>query len=577
MACAALLFSCSDMNQYPLDSVSPENYFNSANELELYTNSFYDMLPNAEGIYAEGVDNIIKVTLDAELQGGSRRIVPASGGGWDWGDLRNINFYLQNSAKCKDETARNKYDAVARFFRAYFYFNKVTRFGDVPWYSTTISDKDWDKMHLPRTPRVQVVDSIMADLDFAVKYLPTGKSVNEITKWTALAFKSRVCLFEGTFRKYHTELNIPDGDEYLQLAAGSAEEVMNSGLYKIYNTGHPETDYMNLFSSDVPNADEYILARSFSDALQVYNNLNYYTMAASYGRPGLEKRLVNSYLMKDGTPFTDQKDYDKEQFYEEMQNRDPRLAQTVRTPGYTRIGGNAVLAPTFGSTVTGYQMIKFVMGAQYDVFERSIVAIPIIRYAEVLLNYAEAKAELGILTQADIDKSLKLIRDRAGLPDLNLAQANQKPDAYQSGLYPNVTSRNKGVILEIRRERRVELVMEGFRWNDILRWKAGSTLVPQFKGMYFPGLGNYDLDHDGKTDVCLYQGDKPDAGKDVQYLKVGSDVVLENGTSGNIVINPQLKKEWNENRDYFYPIPINERSLNRNLKQNPGWDDGLDF
>lgn len=167
------------------------------------------------------------------------------------------------------------------------------------------------------------------------------------------------------------------------------------------------------------------------------------------------------------------------------------------------------------------------MGTQYDVFERSIVAIPIIRYAEVLLNYAEAKAELGILIQADIDKSLKLIRDRAGLPDLNFAQVNQKPDAYKSGLYPNVTGRNKGAILKIRREQRVELAMEGFRWNDIFRWKTGSTLVSQFKGMHFPGLGNDDLDHDGKTDVCLYQGDKPDTGKDVQYLKVRSDVVLE--------------------------------------------------
>ena len=82
---------------------------------------------------------------------------------------------------------------------------------------------------------------------------------------------------------------------------------------------------------------------------------------------------------------------------------------------------------------------------------------------------------------------------------------------------------------------------------------------------------------DGKIDVCLYDGKKPDSGKDIQYLKIGSDVMLENGSSGNIVVNPHLSKEWDENRDYLYPIPSNERSLNPHLTQNPGWNDGLDF
>lgn len=569
--------SCVDMDQFPEDAVSPDNFFTSSKELELYTNSFYGMLPSAEGVYNEEVDNIIKTDLAVELEGGQRRIVPASGGGWSWGNLRNINYYLQNSSRCKDAQARARYDAVARFFRAYFYFDKVKRFGDVPWYSTTLSYTDWDKMREPRTPRTQVVDSIMADIDYAIKNLPTAKSVNAINKWTALALKSRICLFEGTFRKYHTELKLPESGKYLDLAVQSSSEIMNSGQYKIYNTGNPNADYQNLFASATPNEDEYILARSFSDGLQVYNNLNYYTMTASYGRPGLEKRLVNSYLMKDGSRFTDKPGYDKMQFYEETQNRDPRLSQTIRTPGYTRIGNNVKLVPTFGATVTGYQLIKYVMGEQYDTYAKSIVAVPIFRYAEVLLNYAEAKAEAGTLTQDDIDKSIKLLRDRAGMPDLNMAAANADPDPYQSNLYKYVIGPNKGVILEIRRERRIELVMENFRWDDILRWKAGSTLTEQFKGMYFPAPGYYDLDHDGKNDVCLYEGDKPENEKNVQYLKLGGDVILENKTSGNIVVRPDVKKVWDENRDYFYPIPINERSLNNNLKQNPGWDDGLNF
>lgn len=574
---AGIMTGCTDMEQYPLDAISPNTYFNTGNDLMLYTNSFYNMLPSAEGIYNEAIDNIVKQDLADELQGGSRRLVPATGGGWTWTNLRNINFYFQNSPKCADEKARNRYDAVAHFFRAYFYFDKVKRFGDVPWYSEVLTDQDWDKMRNPRTPRVQVIDSILKDIDRAIEYLPATKTVNEVSKWTALALKSRICLFEGTFRKYHTELNLPGYETFLDAAANAAQEVMNNSGYRIYSTGNPESDYLNLFASLDANTDEVILARSFSDGLQVYHNLNYYTMTASYGRPGLEKRLVNSYLMKDGSRFTDIAGYDKMEFYEEMQGRDPRLSQTVRTPGYTRIGSSTTLVPEFGSTVTGYQMIKFVANANYDTYNRSVTDMPIFRYAEVLLNYAEAKAERGTLTQDDLDKSVKLLRDRAGMPNLNMAQANADPDPYQVNLYKQVTGANKGVILEIRRERRIELVMESYRWDDVIRWKEGKTLTEQFKGMYFPGPGTYDLDKDGTIDLCLYSGTRPDVGSSIQYLRLGGDITLENGESGNILINPHLSKQWDENRDYFYPIPTNERSLNRNLTQNPGWDDGLDF
>ena len=569
------LTGCTDMEQYPMDAISPNTFFNTGNDLKLYTNSFYNMLPSAEGVYNEAIDNIVKQDLADELQGGTRRIVPADGGGWSWGDLRNINFYLQNSPKCKDEKARNRYDAVARFFRAYFYAEKVQRFGDVPWYSTALSDQDWDLMRLARTPRVQVMDSVLADINFAIQYLPEAKTVNEISKWTALALKSRICLFEGTFRKYHTEMNLPGYETFLDEAASSAQEVMNKSGYKLYTTGNPESDYLNLFASLDARQEEVILARAFSDALQVYHNLNYYTMTASYGRPGLEKRLVNSYLMKDGSRFTDVAGYDKMQFFDEMQNRDPRLAQTVRTPGYTRIGGGKELVPEFGSTVTGYQMIKFVAGPEYDTYDKSINDMPIFRYAEVLLNYAEAKAERGNLTQEDLDNSVKLVRDRAGMPNIEMAKANANPDPYQAKLYKQVNGTNQGVILEIRRERRIELVMENHRWDDIMRWKEGQTLTEQFKGMYFPAPGTYDLDKDGTIDICLYEGTKPEAGKNVQYLKLGGDITLEHGTSGNIVVNPHLPKVWNEERDYLYPIPINERNLNKNLTQNPGWNDGL--
>lgn len=578
LSASAICFpACTDqLEQYPLDSISPNTFFNTGNDLKLYTNSFYDMFPSAEGIYNEAIDNVVKQDLADELQGGSRRIVPESGGGWSWSDLRNINFYLENSHKCANEADRNRYDAVARFFRAYFYFDMVKRFGDVPWYSKVISDQDKEALTRPRDKRVVVMDSVLADINFAVQYLPADKKVNEITRWTALAFKSRICLFEGTFRKYHTELNLPEATSFLEQAVSASQEVMEKSGYKIYSTGHPDTDYLNFFSSLDAIADEVILARSFNDGLQVYHNLNYYTMTASYGRPGLEKRLVNSYLMRDGKRFTDLPGYDKMGFYDEVQNRDPRLSQTIRTPGYKRIGGNATLVPEFGSTVTGYQLIKYVASTQYDMYNKSVTDMPVFRYAEVLLNYAEAKAELGTLTQDDLDKSVKPIRDRVNMPSINRTEANANPDPYQAKLYKQVTGSNKGVILEIRRERRIELVMESFRWDDILRWKEGQTLMEQFKGIYFPGLGAYDLDQDGVIDICIYKDTKPEvSGKNVQFLKLNGDITLEKGESGNIVVNPHISKTWDDTRDYFYPIPIQERKLNPNLTQNTGWDDGL--
>lgn len=572
IACCCL--SACEMDKYPLDAISPNTFFNTGNDLRLYTNSFYKALPNAEGVYNEAVDNIIKMDLADELRG--TRIVPTNGGNWTWEDLRNINFYLENSSKCSDEKARLRYDAIAYFFRAFFYFDKVKRFGDVPWYDKVINDHDTEALEKARTPRTEIMEHVLEDINKAIDYLPTEKTVNEITKWTALAFKARICLHEGTFRKYHTEFNLLDADKFLKEAVKACEELMSQSGYKIYSTGNPHKDYLNFFASHEAIPTEVILARGYSDEFQVYHNLNYYTMTASYGRPGLEKRLVNSYLMRDGRRFTDMPGYETMFFTEETKNRDPRLSQTIRTPGYTRIDETETLVQEFGSTVTGYQLIKFVTERKWDTNQKDINDMPIFRFAETLLIFAEAKAELGILNQNDLDISIKQIRDRVGMPNINLSEANANPDPYLEKQYPHVAGPNKGVILEIRRERRIELVMESFRWDDMMRWKEGATFMEQFKGMYFPSIGSFDLDDDGNIDVHIYKDTKPSLdGKSIQYLKLNSDITLENGESGCILINPHLKKVWNENKDYLYPIPIQERLLNTNLTQNPGWNDGL--
>jgi SusD family. len=563
------------LDRAPLAQISPTTAFRSESELNLYIRSFYDrMLPNADNddkgfsLYNEGIDNIIKTSLPVELTG--NRTVPVNGGGWNWSELRNVNFFIQNHRNGGlDESVTNKYLAVAKFFRAYFYFNMVARFGDVPWYGEVIASNDSAKLQKPRDPRTLVMDSVLADIDFAIAHASTDAKPDEVTKWTALALKSRICLFEGTFRKYHTEFNLPDANRFLAECVEAAEELIAGGKYGIF-TGSAQP-YRDLFSTYTVRSDEVLLARHYSSNLQIFHNLNYYTLTPSYGKPGLEKKLVNSYLMQDGTRFTDKPGYETMPFAEETANRDPRLAQTIRTPGYTRIGSTVKRVPDFAATVTGYQVTKYVMGEEDDSFTRSYNPLIIFRYAEVLLNLAEAKAELGTLQQDDIDRTIKLLRDRVGMPNLDMAAANANPDPYLAAQYKQVNGANKGVILEIRRERRIELVMENFRWNDLMRWKEGHLVTWPFKGMYFPGTGKFDLDGDGTMDIWIYTGDKP-LDPDYHYLKLGSEIDLENGVNGgNVVINKNISKQFNEDRDYLYPIPSGEIQLNPNLTQNPNW------
>jgi hypothetical protein len=155
--------------------------------------------------------------MPEELSG--RVQVPSTGGGWSWGTLRNINTLLGNLHHCKDKAVSTYYEALARFFRAYFYFDKVKQFGDVPWYDKELGSNDPD-LYKARDSRELVMQNMLADIDFAIANLPSKKDVYRVTKWTAVALKSRFCLFEGTFRKYHNITEYENGAEYyLDLAA----------------------------------------------------------------------------------------------------------------------------------------------------------------------------------------------------------------------------------------------------------------------------------------------------------------------------------------------------------------------
>ena len=579
VGCALTLSSCEDwLDKYPLAQMSPETFFSNENELQAFSNTFYTIFPG-DGLYNEGYDNIVKNEIAAEMRDG--RTIPASGGGWTWTDLRKFNTLLEYSGNCKDTDIRNRYDAVARFFRAYFYFEKVKRFGDVPWYAKPLGSAD-PELKRPRDSREFVMQRMIEDIDFAIRYLPAERDLYRVTKWTALALKSRFCLFEGTFRKYHSI----DGYEhdwkwYLEQAADAAEEFITNSGYSLYTATGPATSYRDLFASENAQSVEVILARDYNSALGVFHNANFYTISASYGKPGMTRKIVDSYLMADGSRFTDKAGWETMEFKQQCSNRDPRLAQTIRTPGYTRIGATTKLAPDLANSITGYHVVKFVTGTAQDAYNKSFNDLPIFRSAEVFLNFAEAKAELGTLTQEDINLSVKRLRDRVGMSNLILDDANKNPDPYLSDEktgYPNVTGANKGVILEIRRERTIELAMEGFRYYDIMRWKEGKTFEQPLLGLYIPAKGEYDIDGDGTPDVYFAtKGETPSTTAKLT-LVIDQDILFSDGDHGYISPHKNNPGIWDETRDYFYPIPTDDRSLTGGaLTQNPGWNDGLNF
>ncbi|MGM9741581.1 MAG: RagB/SusD family nutrient uptake outer membrane protein [Candidatus Cryptobacteroides sp.] len=596
LAAAVLAFSsCSDiLDKAPASKLSPETYFKTATDLQLFTNPLYNnLLPKT--FYNEQSDQYIK-SEPSDLVKGKARIVPASGGNWTWTDLRRINTCLDYIPKqCEDENAAVQYSALCKFFRTYLYFDKVAKFGDVPWIDHELGSND-EMLYAPRDSREVVMTHMIEDIDEAIAGLPSsyGSLNYRATKWAALALKARFCLYEGTYRKYHN-ISYPEHDYkyYLQLAYEAADELMKEGPFKLYSTGNPDLDYAVLFSEYEANTGEMILAINFDSGIALCHNATAVALMNSQGRTSLTKKFVNCYLMKDGSRFTDKDGWETMQFAEETADRDPRLGQTIRIPGYARItesGGAYSYSETKQGvdpvvTLTGYQMAKFVMpdnNQALDKFDKSYNDLAIFRLAEVYLNYAEAKAEYGNITQDDIDRSINLLRDRVGMPHLSVAEANANPDPYllTEEFYPDLKGAdNAGILLEIRRERAVELAQEGLRYDDLMRWHHGEHLASPYLGIYFPGPGVYDIDGDGTNDYYLYTGTKDASVKATVTGQLDKDIFLSNGTSGNLWPHANIQGQFyfDQERDYLYPIPINDRTLNPNLTQNPGWDDGLNY
>lgn len=576
-SCILLLASCGkNLDQVPESTASKEAVFGSEDGLKLYVTSFYNMLPDINTPFRTDCnlsDFGATTAVPDFLRSGAYS--SRQGSGWSWNDLRNVNYFIANcNNPALSQTVRENYIGIARFFRAYFYFEKVKRFGDVPWYNKPLDVSD-SALYKKRDPRTMIMDSVIADLDYAASHIlaTDDQTRSTITKWVVYGFKSRVCLFEGTFRKYQASFGLAStANTFLQAAADAAKAVMNSGKYSL-NTAGGNMAYRNLFISTSPVTSEVMLANISSSSLAKMNDANWYFTSATYGpRFSFTRSFINTYLNIDGTPFTNKAGYDTMVFATETQNRDLRLQQTIRLGNYKRINSGTLIPgpPLFSNTYTGYQPIKWCLDDMYyDAGALNTNSVCQMRYAEILLNYAEAQAELGKMTVADWTSTIGALRARAGITT-GLSSLPAVADSYlMNNFYPDI---NDPVLLEIRRERGIELTLEGFRFYDLVRWKHGELLLKKWNGFYVPSLNTpMDLNNDGIMDVAFYKTLPSPQVAGVTYINVNADPQkLVNGTYGEIHWLDNIARDWQDYK-YLYPIPYADLQINPKLTQNPGW------
>lgn len=557
------LSSCSDdfLDKQPLDAISSDNYWQTSTDLELYVNQFYTLFPfetrNDKNLLDGSSDNLIEDGFSSILAG--TRVVPGAGGPWTtyYTTVRSLNYFFDRYNSVPEAfDSYKQYVGEAHFFRAYVYFNLVRDYGDVPWVNRVLQD-DSEELKQGRTPRNIVVDSILSDLDKAISYLGDKGSVSDqrLNKQIALIFKSRVSLFEGTWEKYHANtpfgVNGSDGTKYLEQARDAAKQIMDSEIYDIYSTNSPNIDYYRLFGQDDYSSNPEIMFWKKWDA-----NLGLVRWSPSiWGNAmGVSKELVDSYLTKDGQPISTSTLYEgDDNLLTVVQNRDPRLAQTIWIPGDPLNVIGATDTTFFekadihltGSylNVTGYQLKKYSNAwgdnLRQNYYQSEIGSI-IFRYAEVLLNYIEAQAELGNVSQEDIDQTINKLRARVNMPPLVLNAIPQDPNWDFPSLSP--------IINEIRRERRVELSFEGLRKYDLLRWRAHHLFVNQRP------LG-----------AVFVQSDYPE-------MEIGKNVYINSqGYIDPYQVSLPEGYLFKPGRDYLAPLPNIELTLNENYNQNSGW------
>lgn len=555
---ALSVISCEkDLDLRPLDKISELSFFTEPQHFKLYANQFYDHLPEFNELADR--DNISDIIANWSQNSSSDGSYSPSPGSelWDstYTRIRSINYLIDKVDNSENELKTNSavYKAEAQFFRAYFYYMLYKEFGGVPIYEMPLGTDDEEQLLAPRNSREEVATFVLKDLDSAISGLPshdqlTGVDVGRISKEAAQAFKARVALFEGTWQKFRGK----NADALLQQAIDASQAVINSSAFELFDRRDVLGDesYKHLFLLDkaISNAGgltkadnkEYILVKKYDVDIRPASSVRIHML------PSPTRKFADLFLCTDGLPI------DKSPLFQgrstvlsEYENRDMRMTNVMARP-YTKLwasnpaefarkwdnpdaGGFDFIVSFSNETCTGYLRKKGVV----EIASPFSPDVPVIRLAEVFLIYAEALYEKnGSILDEDLDKSINKLRERAGLPALT--------NAF-------ITSNGLDVREEIRRERTIELFMEGHRLDDLRRWKTAEVEMPMaLTGVQYTGT--------------QYANETP--WKDIQF---------DLDSNGNIVKQAAADRQYTE-KHYLFPLPTHQLIINPQLVQNPGWE-----
>lgn len=567
------------LDRVPQDQVSTPEFWKTPQMLDAYIVGLYDWLPgqlstSGMGYYvADNVsDNMVLSTAYNTYMNGENSTTPASGGAWatGWTAIRQINQFFDNYQRCTSPFALYKQTyGEACFLKAMRYHGMVAAFGDVPWYSHVISDKDSAELYKPRDSRAMVVDSIMNLIDSSIKYLNTkavNGNANRINKESALIYKSRVALYEATWAKYHAgtpSASSVDANKMFQKTIDAFNqfkaEIPGGFTGKLYTTGGTQQAYYNLFGQfDYKAIPEVTLSKNYSQALGVTNQVGFILWQYGYEGNSYSLDLMKSYLKKDGTSIdiTDTVNVINTKGAASLTQMagllDPRFKQSVFIPGdlINTAGGVNFAVPQMNNatmsrnTITGFAPKKAHNPASSITNNNADPEIAGIafRIPELMLNYVEAYVELNG-TFPDLTDNIDLIRARVGMPSLT----SVKPTVTAN--WPNYGYAISDALAIVRQERRVELAGEGFRTNDWKRWRAHKLFDGsrpkgfKFKSTDYPANQQPSVKLDANGYVDPYQAQAK--------LSAGY--------------------KFNAARDYLSPLPLDDLMRNKNLVQNPGW------
>ena len=547
--------SCNDefLDRMPKDEMTDDNFWQTEEHLVQVANTFTAAL---QGKYWLNITEIMAdsapwaVTTAFRTIGAGNFTTETSQINSLWvtayTGIGRVNYFLNNynRAETVKEEVRERYAAEAYFYRAYNYWVLTSYFGDVPYITTELSVESPD-VYRGRDPRKTVIENVTKDLEDHYKNLPeyipaASAEFGRVSQCAALALLSRIYLYNGMYEE----------------AADAAERAMANSYHALYSTGNPDEDYVNLFNytgraSRNASNKETLLAFVYNydlgeAARQSHNLSRECWVPGDYARFVPTNSMIEAYLTKDGQIW----DPSTANSYEDVfKDRDPRMVQSILAPNTPWEGGKSgdLLSTddkiytyplltnnkTAAMTYSGYYMRKYVEPSTVKYVGHDDNDLVMLRYAEVLLNYAEAKEMLGQLTQADLDKTINLLRDRVGMVHMELSNLPAGSD----------------IRTEIQRERRIELFFEGHRYFDIIRWKQGHILGEDLLGVNKRWLDQSRLAVDLDKDLTWKTKDGQ------QYL------LIETG------------RTFNPDKHYLLPIPFKQMQLNPNLApQNPGWN-----